>query len=304
MDGFELAEFLKGRRAHVLPEDVGLPAGTRRRTPGLRREEVARLAGISVDYYMRLEQARGSSPSQQVLGALARALRLAEEERTYLYHLAGKEPPPPEAPPQDVPQDVLLLLSRLEDNPAYVMDAKWDVLAWNNLATRLITDFPRLPPRDRNFIRWACRTRLPLREGGLYALLREGVADLRAASARYPLDVGVKELVSEVNAVPEFAAMWAKREIVRDRRIRRVISHPILGGLELYRDVLFVPHRDQRVVLYTATCGSPSYEALRRLKPPQAPYGSDQMKVNARNEPSVSRDVNPLSTSFGSVRFG
>src|SRR5689334_23912341 len=115
MDRRQLAEFLRSRRARVQPGDAGLPAGGRRRTPGLRREEVARLAGMSVDYYARLEQARGPRPSRQMLGAIARALRLTDDERAHLYYLTGEPPGPPPGPAQDVRPGVLHLLDRLDD---------------------------------------------------------------------------------------------------------------------------------------------------------------------------------------------
>lgn len=142
VDRQELAGFLRDRRARVQPQDVGLETGQRRRTPGLRREEVARLAGMSVDYYIRLEQARGPHPSRQILGALARALRLSDDEREYVYNLAGERGAPPAGPPQEVPAAILHLLDRMDDTPAYVIDAKYDVLAWNPLAAALLRDRP------------------------------------------------------------------------------------------------------------------------------------------------------------------
>ncbi|WP_235834462.1 helix-turn-helix transcriptional regulator [Actinomadura logoneensis] len=253
--------FLRDRRAKVRPEDAGLPEGTRRRTPGLRRAEVAHLAGISVDYYIRLEQARGPRPSRQVLGALARALRLADDERTYLYHLADERPDLPAGPPQEVPQGVLRMLDRLDGTPAYVMDAKYDVLAWNDLAAALIRDFAAQSPRDRNIIRRICR------DGGHdERFVRDCLADLRATAAKYPSDPGVRELVAEVNAVPGLAAMWDEREVRVRRSSRKRIDHPLVGTVELDVDYLVVPECDQRVVLYTAAPDTPSHEALRRLR--------------------------------------
>jgi transcriptional regulator with XRE-family HTH domain len=158
VDRKELADFLKSRRERIQPQDVGLEAGPRS-TPGLRREEVARLAGMSVDYYIRLEQARGPRPSRQILGALARALRLTDDEREYVYNLAGERSAPPPGPPQEVPAGILHLLDRLDDTPAFVLDAKYDVLSWNALAAALITDFSALAPIDRNSIRSRLRTR-------------------------------------------------------------------------------------------------------------------------------------------------
>src|SRR5881394_3735978 len=139
----ELAGFLRARRARLSPRQAGLPeAGTpgRRRTPGLRRQEVAQLAGMSVDYYIRLEQARGPHPSGQVLAAIARALMLTRDERTYLFRIAGANPPPVTGPSGEVPPAVRILLDTLTTTPAYVVSAKYDILAWNQLATLFIGD--------------------------------------------------------------------------------------------------------------------------------------------------------------------
>src|SRR5579863_6096659 len=137
----ELAAFLRARRARLSPRQVGLPeAGTpgRRRTPGLRRQEVAQLAGMSVDYYIRLEQGRGPHPSRQVLSALARALMLTADERDYLFRMAGQSPPPPPAPSREITPGIRHLLDSLPETPAYVVDAAYNVLAWNKLATSFI----------------------------------------------------------------------------------------------------------------------------------------------------------------------
>jgi len=248
----------------VQPHDVGLAAGPRRRTPGLRREEVARLAGISVDYYIRIEQARGPHPSRQVLDALARALRLTGEERAHLFHLAGEEPQRPAGPPRDVPPGVVHLLNRLDDTPAYVMDAAYTVVAWNDLAAALIMDFSALAERDRNMIRWACRRGLRNPEAMEFA--RSCIAQLRVAAGRYPDDPGIKELVAEANAVPALAAVWAEHEVAVPQTTAKRINHPVVGPLELHCDVLHVPETDQHLVLYTAAPGTASYEALRLLK--------------------------------------
>ena len=133
----ELAAFLRGRRARLRPGEVGLPGGGRRRTPGLRRQEVAELAGMSVDYYIRLEQARGPRPSEQILAALARALMLTRDERDYLFRMAGVSPPPAASAARKLDPATRHLLDSLADTPAYVLDARYDVLAWNQLAIPL-----------------------------------------------------------------------------------------------------------------------------------------------------------------------
>jgi transcriptional regulator with XRE-family HTH domain len=150
-----LGAFLRSRRERITPADVGLPAGRRWRTPGLRREEVAQLAFISTEYYTRLEQARGSSPSRKVLAGLARALRLSDAERIHLHHLAGMPPGPPPGPSRDVRPSILDLVRRLPLAAAGVMSAIYEVLAWNDLAAALMEDFSAVPPRDRNLARRA-----------------------------------------------------------------------------------------------------------------------------------------------------
>lgn len=270
MDREEMAGFLRSRRARVQPADVGLEAGVRRRTPGLRREEVARLAGMSVDYYIRLEQGRGPRPSRQILGAMARALRLTDDERAHLFNLAGEPPAPPPGPPQEVPAGILHLLQRLDDTPAYVLDAKYDVLAWNDMAAALITDFSALEPRDRNpmralFLRPGSRPIPDEDENQQFALL--SVADLRAAHGRYPDDPGVNGLIAELTAGSElFRRLWARHQVgVRRSGVKR-LTHPVVGEIEVHCDVLVVPERDQKVVLYTTAPGSRSHEALKLLR--------------------------------------
>jgi transcriptional regulator with XRE-family HTH domain len=270
MDRQQLAEFLRSRRARVQPADVGLPAGTRRRTPGLRREEVARLAGMSVDYYIRLEQGRGPHPSTQILRALARALRLTTTESHHLYHLAGQSPESPSAMSQDVPPGILHLLERLDDTPAYVLNARHDILVWNALAAALMTDFAAKAPRDRNVVRWLFLGPTIERydtDEYVNLLARESVADLRASTGRYPDDRALAELVAEVSArSPLFARLWDEGEVGVRRGSRKRMRHPVVGELEVHCDVLYVPERDQRVVLYTTTPGTPSHEAMKLLR--------------------------------------
>lgn len=174
MDRRELAAFLRTRRERITPADVGLPAGVRRRTPGLRREEAAKLAFISTEYYTRLEQGRAPRPSREVLAGLARGLRLSDAERDHLHHLAGAPPGPPPGPSREVRQSILDLLHRLPRAAAIVTSATYEVIAWNDLAAALMEDFSALPRRDRNLVRrvflgphpsggacTGCRTRRP-----------------------------------------------------------------------------------------------------------------------------------------------
>ncbi|MFN8075098.1 MAG: helix-turn-helix transcriptional regulator [Kineosporiaceae bacterium] len=268
MDRPQLAEFLRSRRARVTPADVGLSAGTRRRTPGLRREEVARLAGISVDYYVRLEQARGPHPSAQVLGSLARALRLDDDERDHLHHLAGQAPAPLSGPSPDVTPGVLGLIDRLHDTPAFVIDAKYDVLAWNALTAVLLGDFGALPPAERNLAWRLFGSGTPSRyaRSDRDAFADQCVADLRAASARYPADPAIRALIARLHAVsPEFTRRWDDHHVAAPRTAVKHLDHPVVGELELVCDVLDIPDRGQRLILYTAAPGSRSAEALRLL---------------------------------------
>ncbi|MFC9690752.1 helix-turn-helix transcriptional regulator [Kribbella sp. NPDC056951] len=267
MDRAQLAEFLRVRRERLTPADVGLPAGLRRRTPGLRREEVATLATMSTDYYTRLEQARAPRPSRPVLTGLARALRLSDAERAHLFRLAGEQPGPPPGPPSDVRDGVLRMIARL-DLPAIVLDAKYDVLAWNRQAAALLTDFSALPPRDRNLLRQRFlngdQSRFTPEATREFA--REAAADLRAASATYPDDPAVATLIADLLAgSPEFRDLWSHHEVARQQSLCQTILHPEVGRIDVICEILVVPDRDQRVVLYTADPGTPSDQAVRLL---------------------------------------
>ncbi len=270
IDRAELAAFLRRQRARVQPADVGLEAGQRRRTPGLRRQEVAQLAGMSVDYYIRLEQGRGPRPSRQMIAAICRALRLSHDETAYLHHLAGEVPGPPPGPLREVRPGLLHLLGRLDDTPAIVCDAKYDVLAWNAMAAALMTDFSALPPAERNVV-WRFFTDPDVRArhdaDGARRFARESVADLRAATARYPADSGIRRLVSRLLAAStEFRDLWAERDVGVRRSTSKRLHHPVVGWLDLDCEALHDPDRDQWVVLYTAPPGTPSHDALRLLK--------------------------------------
>jgi hypothetical protein len=269
MDRPELAHFLRSRRERLRPSDVGLAAGQRRRTPGLRREEVSGLAAISVDYYTRLEQARGPQPSRQVLSGLARALRLSDDERAHLFHLAGEQPDPSTGPCKDVRPGILHLLDRLDDAAAVVIEATYQVLAWNHLAATLICDFSTLPHRERNLVRLRFlgdrNRRYTDDENEQFG--RDVVANLRIAAAKYPDCPELKELIDEaISGSPEFAELWADHEVGLQRGLCKTIIHPEVGPIVLQSEVLVIPDRDQRVIIYTAEPGSPSHNALQLLK--------------------------------------
>jgi transcriptional regulator with XRE-family HTH domain len=276
MDRAALAEALRVARSRRTPQEVGLPAGTRRRVAGLRREEVAQLAGMSVDYLARLEQGRGPHPSDQVLGALARALRLSDAERDQLFHLAGSAPPRPGTIDGVVRAATQRLMDRITDLPALVLDAKGDVLAWNALATALLGDFSAWPPRTRNVL-WqrflgdggrvsnAARGASPPGEADRTAL--QGVADLRAVVAKYPDDPGARRLLSELRAgSPQFARLWESGEVGERRADTKTVDHPELGPITLECDVLLIPGADQRLVVYSAAPGTAAAEALAVLR--------------------------------------
>lgn len=223
---------------------------------------------MSTDYYTRLEQGRGPHPSRPVLTGLARALRLSDDERDHLFRLAGEQPGPPPGPPSDVRAGVLRMLARL-DVPGLVLDAKYDVLAWNPLAAALITDFSAIPPRERNLLRLRFLTDRQTELFGAQAtkeFARDAAADLRAATSTYPDDAGLAQLVGDLCAgSPEFATIWARHEVGRQQTLCQTIFHPQVGRIDVVCEVLVVPERDQRVVLYAAEPGSPSEQALRLL---------------------------------------
>jgi transcriptional regulator with XRE-family HTH domain len=271
VDRAELAAFLRTRRARLGPGDVGLPAAARRRTPGLRREEVALLAGVSVDYYTRLEQARGPHPSRQVLAALARALRLTGDERDHLFRLAGEPAPESQAHSDHVRPGVLHLLDRLADSAAVVTNDLGDVLVWTPLAQALFTDLGALPAGQQNLHRMFFTGR----EEQLHRLLPEdreraaqaNVADLRATWARRRGDPAVERLVEQLRrASPLFERLWTTHDVAVRRADRKRILHPTVGLLELDCEVLLTPEHDQRLILHTAPPGSETAEKLELLR--------------------------------------
>ncbi|CAM4509020.1 helix-turn-helix transcriptional regulator [Nocardia ninae] len=271
MDRSELAALLRQARTRIQPRDVGLPAGTRRQVPGLRREEVAQLAGVSVDYVVRLEQGRGPHPSTAVLTALSRALRLDDNDRDLLFRLAGSAPPQAGRIAQVVRPSVLRLLDRMVDLPTLVMSAKGDVLAWNPMAAALLGDFSAVPPARRNIIRECFlgtepgRVRFTPEE--LHSVGAYGVGTLRSAKARYPDDPDLDRLITELRThSSEFEQLWHERPSVQWRSATKTIDHPELGTLVLECDTLLVPDADQTVVVYSAAPDTPAASALDLLR--------------------------------------
>jgi transcriptional regulator with XRE-family HTH domain len=268
----ELSDFLRTRRARLRPADVGIgSADDRRRVPGLRREELAMLAGVSVDYYVRLEQGRGGvHPSDSVLDALARALRLDEAEHAHLQRIARAPLAAPARRPraQRVRPEVERLLDRMTDVPAFVLGRRMDVLAWNDLAARLHVDFGALPPRMRNmprlvFLDEASRHLYP----DWRQVARETVAYLRFEASAQPDDPDLHALVGELSTVSEeFRRLWARHDVREKSHGIKRYRHPLVGELELHYEALRLPGDDrQSLVTYTAEPGSPSETALRML---------------------------------------
>ena len=269
MDRHELADFLRRCRERLRPQEVGLVEGPRRRTPGLRREEVSQLAGMSADYYMRLEQARSPQPSTQLLGALARALRLTTDERDHLYVLAGHRPPAGPFAGEHVRPGLLYLLDRLHDTPAQIIGDLGDVLAQNTMSEALFGCVCTVKPGDRNIPwRWFTdpfvRAAYPEEEHEWYS--RVHVADLRAAVARRGADEAASALVERLRgASPEFAQLWARHEVAVRRSSRMKVLHPEVGAIEFDAETLLTPVEDQRLVVFTPPPGSPTIEALELL---------------------------------------
>ncbi len=262
-----LAAFLRARRARLSPRHDGLPLTGQRRTPGLRRQEVAQLAGLSVDYYIRLEQARGPHPSRQVLSALARALMLTADERDYLFRVAGESPPPVPQPSREITPGIRHLLDSMPDTPAYVVDAAYNVLAWNQLATHFIGDLSGY--EDRNMIRWTflrAAQETVWGDADFVRFTRATVADLRAAYARYPGDPGIDSLVTEMLALsPLFAEMWAAHEVEARGPMLKHVNHPLAGQLEFECQVLHIAETGQRLIAYCAAPGSATAAAFGQL---------------------------------------
>ncbi|BCL30966.1 transcriptional regulator [Streptomyces aurantiacus] len=270
----ELADFLRRRREALHPDQLAAtavhPPGRRaRRTPGLRREEVAALAGVSNSYYERLEQARAPHPSPQVLAALAGALQLTAAERDYLARVAGQTPRGTDADRPPVPADIRQFLDRLGPIPAYLADERLDILAWNSAAAELITDFGLLSGEERNVVRLAIRlngTLCSAPAGGDDEFARQSAAQLRAAAVHGPADRFLGELVNEFAAhSAAFAAGWRDHDVRPIPTLRKHLRHPELGDLDLDCQTLLLPGTDLRLVMYTAQPGSSSAAALARL---------------------------------------
>ncbi|WP_406301200.1 helix-turn-helix transcriptional regulator [Streptomyces sp. NBC_00885] len=269
MSESELGTALRGWRDRTAPAAVGLPVGGVRRAAGLRREELAQLANLSVDYVVRLEQGRATSPSPQVLSALARALRLSTAEREHLYLLAGQAAPGPGQLSAHIPPGVRRLLDQLDGTPLSVHDAAWNLILWNPLWAALFGDASSLRGRERNIV-WRHFAGLPSRvshtpqqEARFEAAV---VADLRAATARYPTDAGLRSLIKDLRSnSTDFARLWDTGIVGVHETDTKTIHHPDVGILTLDCDVLMAPGGDLRIVAYTAAPGSDASDRLGLL---------------------------------------
>ncbi|WP_062206331.1 helix-turn-helix transcriptional regulator [Streptomyces sp. NBRC 109706] len=274
--GQRLGDFLRSRRARLTPADIGLrDYGGRRRVPGLRREELAQLAGVSVAYYTRLEQGLSHNASDAVLDALARVLRLDDDESAHLHRLARHPPRRRRRPrPERVRPGVRSMVESVGDLPVLVFGRGTDVLAWNRVAHALLAshldfDAPEHPERRPNLNRLLF---LDPHTRDLYAdwqaKARDAVADLRLTAGRHPEDPRVMELIGELTVKSrEFTALWNAHTVRVCSHHTRTYRHPVVGSLTLETEVTVLPDDDgQRLAIFHAEPGSPSHEALRLLR--------------------------------------
>ncbi|WP_457033034.1 helix-turn-helix transcriptional regulator [Kitasatospora sp. P5_F3] len=265
----EIGTFLRSRRARLQPADAGLQQyGERRRVPGLRREELAQLAGVSVDYYVRFEQGRAENVSDSVIDAVATALRLDQAERQHLLHLVRPDVTGAR-PAQQVRPGLRRLLDSLPDTPALVVGRRTDILAWNEpLAALMLVDLAALAPERRN-LTWLhfCDERMRSRYVDWECKARDLVAILRMDLGRHQCDPEYTDLVASLaDRSPEFARLWEDQEVREKTHGEYAIWHPAAGTFTLAYETLRLPDDpDQVLVVYTAEAGSPAESALRTV---------------------------------------
>ncbi|MER6260896.1 MULTISPECIES: helix-turn-helix domain-containing protein [Streptomyces] len=279
----ELSEFLRSRRARLKPEDVGLPDfGRHRRVPGLRREELAQLAGVSVAYYTRLEQGNGRNVSAEVLDSIARALRLTDAEHAHLTHLAKPKShkKKPAARQQQVRAALCRLLDTMDGVPAYIVGRRSEILAWNRTAAALFGDWAELPAAERN---WARMVFLRPEYRELFVDWEQKAIDvvcgLRMNAGCYPDDPRLSALVGELSVKSEeFRLLWATHDVKEKSHGVKRLRHPLVGELSLHFESFRLPDdTDQSLVTYHAEPGSGSAESLRLL----ASWGADAARAAA-----------------------
>jgi transcriptional regulator with XRE-family HTH domain len=271
----EIGSFLRSRRARIQPAEVGLPAYGRRRVPGLRREELAQLAGVSVDYYVRLEQGRTPAVSDAVLDAIARVLRLDEVERAHLGDIA--RPAAAAEPPGDrvrLRPGLRRMLDMMGDVPAFVFGRRLEILGWNRLGDAVM-GFSAMAPGERNgarqtFLDPSARTFYPEWD----KVAAEIVAYLRLDAGRHPRDRRLAALIGELSMRDEaFRQLWARHDVKRKTFGRKLINHPLVGELDLgYETLTLTADPDQSVVVYTVEAASPTQERLGLLASWSAPF--------------------------------
>ncbi|QTE00544.1 helix-turn-helix domain-containing protein [Streptomyces cyanogenus] len=280
----ELSEFLRSRRARLKPEDVGLaPFGRHRRVPGLRREELAQLAGVSVAYYTRLEQGNGRNVSAEVLDSIARALRLTDAEHAHLTHLAKPKAhkKKPAARQQQVRAALRQLLDSMDSVPAYVVGRRTEVLAWNRMAAAVFGDWAELPPAERN---WARLVFLRPDYRDLFVDWEQKAIDivctLRMDAGCHPDDPRLSALVGELSVKSEeFRRLWATHDVKEKSHGVKELHHPLVGDLALqFESFRLTDGSDQSLVTYHAEPGSPSADSLRLL----ASWGTDANRAAMR----------------------
>ncbi|MBS2534347.1 helix-turn-helix domain-containing protein [Catenulispora sp. NF23] len=268
----QFGEAVRRWRDRVGPQDAGLPVGGHRRAPGLRREELALLAGISVDYITRLEQGRAVNPSEQIIEALARALRLADAERALLFRLGGLQPPGPDRVSARITPSVQRLLDRMTGTPVAVFDAAWTLLVANPPYAALMGDPSGWRGLERNAV-WrnflGLNNRVQQTPESRAAFLSGMVADLRSVAATYPNDPRLKQLVSELLEHSEtFAELWSTGgtgDTGVHETARKTIRHPYVGDVVLDCDILTVAGSDLHIMVYSAEPGTEDAERLALL---------------------------------------
>ncbi|MFI7001016.1 helix-turn-helix transcriptional regulator [Nocardia sp. NPDC050175] len=269
MDRVALASFLRTRRETMRPEDIGLPPGPRRRAPGLRREEVASRAAMSTDYYTRLEQGRGTQPSEQMLSSLARALGLSTDESRYLFQMAGRNSPSTVPTATHVPPALLRVLDRLEDTPSLILSNLGEALAMNRMAKALLGDWTAHTGLARSEVyRWftqpAERLRYP--EHDHDRVSRAQVASLRAAYGSMGARSRAGELVRALcESSVEFAELWERQQVARRFEEHKVLLHPELGPIEVDCQVLLTEDQSLALLVLTAAPHTEGYEKLQLL---------------------------------------
>lgn len=267
----ELGTTLRTWRDRMSPAAAGLPAGRARRTAGLRREELAELAGVSVDYVVRLEQGRSSTPSAQVVSALARALQLDDQERDHLHRLAGLAPPGTGVVSRHIPPGVQRVLTRLEDSASAVFAADWQMLWWNRGWAALIGDPSRIAPGMRSFARDTFPAddgpRLaawPVLTSDVETVEAAVVSDLRRASGRHPEDRELAALIRSLRgSSSRFEELWASGAVGAHVEARKIIQHPVVGPVQVDCDVLSAAGTDLKIVVLTAAHGTEDESKLR-----------------------------------------